>query len=113
MSAAARKDHIIEKGATFSYQFQVQNGADGSAFNLTGYTGQAEVRDGSKRLVCAMTVTIATPTNGTIVLSIPAATTVNLREGIYDWDCFIRATSPETRLLYGKAEVIPSISARP
>lgn|ERR1043166_4419989 len=113
--SAARKDITVEKGATFSYPIQMQNG-DGTPFNLTGYTGQAEIREeaGSKNLVVAMTVTIGSPaTNGTITLQIPAATTAALREGNYEWDFYIRATSPEIRLLSGKASIIPSVCKRP
>jgi hypothetical protein len=107
----ALKNHTCVRGETFSYQFEMQNGADGSAFNLTGYTGQSEVRDTTGRLVCTITVTF--PSAGVVLLTIPAATTVSVREGVYEWDLFIRAASPETQLLHGEFEFTKPVSKRP
>lgn len=111
--SAARKDITVEKGATFTYRLEIQN-ANETAFNLTGYTGQAEIRSaaGDKNLIVALVCTISSPSSGVVVLSLTAAVTAGLREGIYDWDFFIRATSPEIRLLSGKVTIGPSVSKR-
>jgi hypothetical protein len=112
---AARKDITVEKGATFSYRLEITNKVDATAFNLTGYTAQAEIREsaGNKNLIVAMTGTISSPTTGVLLLTIAAVDTASLREGIYEWDLFIRATGSEIRLLAGKAMIAPSVSKRP
>ncbi len=77
---ASRVDILLEQGGTFSITVDLVN-ANGTPWDLTGYTAAAKVRalptDAASLL--ALTVTIGTPaSNGSLTVSASAAQTAAL-----------------------------------
>jgi hypothetical protein len=92
---------IIEQGATFSRTFTYKNSA-GTAVDLTGYTAAAQIRSSfSATEKTDLTVSIPTPANGQIVVSLTATETaaLTLESGVWDLELTYGATV--TRLLQG------------
>lgn len=64
----------IYKDATYRRVYLLQT-EDGSAEDLTGYTGTCKFNDDGGSTVFTATVTITNPTGGEVTVEIPAATT--------------------------------------
>jgi hypothetical protein len=110
--AAALKNIVIERRATFSLHFLVQNGSDQSAFDLTGYTATAQVREtaGAKHIVATFTCAIPNPSGGEMTAVLSNTVTTNLKPGIYFWDLYITTSGAAIRLLQGKATVTDTVT---
>jgi hypothetical protein len=108
--AAALKNIVVERGATFSFPFLVRNTDDNSVFDLTGFTGQAQVRETPQgKLIADMACPITVGT-GLVSPTIDPDDTVVLRLGIFHWDLFIRSSTRSIRLLQGQAKVVDTVS---
>ncbi len=110
--AAANKDIVIEQDAQFTLQFVVQN-SDGSPFNLTGYTADAQVRETatSKHSLATFSTSISTPTlGGPVIVSLNDAGSLAIPAGVFYWDFFIRNSGSSIRLLQGRATVLSTVS---
>jgi len=104
----------IDQGASFSSAVTVKN-ADGSAFNLTGYTAAAKMALGysSTRTRTTITTTIAgDPTTGVITLSLTPTQTAALNAPArYVYDVEVTATdSSVTRVIEGIITVRPQVT---
>lgn len=104
--AAGIYNFTIEQGATFTKAFTWTDD-DGNAVDLTGYTARMQCRAsvGSTSTIFSYTtpsvnLSIPTPTNGTVVMSISATDTANFPVGgFYDLELVNGAVV--TRLLQG------------
>lgn len=101
----------IEQGASFSSTITV-NDAAGDAFDLTDYTGKAQVRKSYYSTTATdFTVTIPSPTSGEMVIEMPATTTANLAPGRYVYDVIVVDDQGDvTRLFEGTAAVTPGVT---
>ena len=70
---ASKKDITVDKGATFELQI-IYKDAQSVVVDLTGYTARGQVRSNANSAdkVAEFTCTIPTPTNGTVICTIPA-----------------------------------------
>lgn len=107
--AAGLYDIIIEQGVTFQLNLTWKD-STGSPVNLTGYSARMQVRetyeseDTLVSLVSPADITLGGAL-GTILITIPAATTgpLSFVEGVYDLELI--TGSNVTRLLQGKATI--------
>lgn len=102
------------QGSTFTRRLVYK--IDHVAVNLTGYTARMQVRPdyGSDSLLVNLTVgngITITGTTGTIVITITAGATTNMKAGTYLYD--IELVAPDTtvqRILEGKFVVKPEVT---
>tara|TARA_Y100000385_G_C12785469_1_gene505314 strand:- start:37 stop:375 length:339 start_codon:yes stop_codon:yes gene_type:complete len=103
---------FIDQGATFSTSVTVSD-VDGSAFNLTGYTAQAQLRKTYESITFTnFTTSIdSTPTTGIITIELTTAQTTALEAGRYVYDLLITSNGGQkTRVIEGIATIMPSVS---
>jgi len=107
--AAGLYDIIIEQGVTFQLSLTWKD-STASPVNLTGYSARMQVRETYESEDTL--VSLVSPTDitlggalGTILITIPAATTglLSFVEGVYDLELI--TGSNVTRLLQGKATI--------
>ena len=103
---------FVDQGASFSTSVTVSD-LNGSAFNLTDYTAQAQLRKTHDSLTA--TSFIATidsiPTSGVITLELTPAQTTALEAGRYVYDLLITSNGGQkTRVVEGILTVMPSVS---
>jgi hypothetical protein len=99
-------------GDSFTKTITVQE-SDGTAIDLTGITGRAEIRDrygGS--LLETFTVVIATPTNGQVAFSLTATQTRTLADGVWDIELDGGISNRHT-ILQGTVSVLPDVTVTP
>lgn len=110
---AIQQNLVLEQGADFQaviklYQDNI------TALNLTGYNGTAQMRRSydSVSASAVLTVSIPIPTNGEIFLTLPAASSENIRYGRYLYDILITDTSTgtKTRAVEGIITVTPRVT---
>jgi hypothetical protein len=99
----------IEAGATYARTFKIKNKSDGSNFNLTGYTGAAQIRlDYTTPLVLAITPTINVA-NATVSIRIEATQTSAFTATDYIWGLELSNSTDTIRLLEGPVTVSPEV----
>ncbi|NBU93575.1 MAG: hypothetical protein EBS18_03325 [Actinobacteria bacterium] len=99
----------IEAGATYARTFKIKNRSDGSDFDLTGYTGLAQIReDHDKPLILEIVPTI-NPTEATIAIRIEAEDTSDLLLSNYVWGLELYNDTDTVRLLEGPVTVSPEV----
>ena len=97
---AAKANIIIEQGTDFSTTLTVE-GDSGSATDLTGYTGAAQIRKhyGTPR------------TDGKLTLSLGRTVTANIADGRYVYDVELtNSANTRTRLVEGIVTVTPQVT---
>lgn len=108
--SAGRYNIIIEQGALFSLPLEVQN-SDGSAMDLSGYSGRGKVRTDYDSSTVLASFTIGTlDTTGIFTATIGATTTAAMTAGgaVYDIELVDFADSENViRLIQGKATITP------
>lgn len=116
--AAGVQDLYVEQGGAFSRAFQLKN-ADNSNFNLTGYTGHAQIRSNTQAtdVVANITVSFDTDrTTGVVYLFMDRATTKAIptkgktyaQTTPYTWDLYlVDGSGTPTRVLNGAVAVSP------
>jgi hypothetical protein len=110
--AAAYQELFLEQGTTFTTNITLDD-IDGVPFDLTGVTAKSQIRKSyySANTTAEFTVTINTPTDGTILLLLDAPTTSNIAAGRYVYDVAIKDTANTvTRVLEGIVNVIPQVT---
>lgn len=110
--AAAYQELFLEQGTTFTTNITLDD-IDGVPFDLTGVTAKSQIRKSyySANTTAEFTVTINTPTDGTILLLLSANTTANIAAGRYVYDVAIKDTANTvTRVLEGVVNVIPQVT---
>ena len=101
----------IDQGSNFTYDLEVTN-ADGTDFDLTGYTMVAKIAKGYSTTYprTAFTCTVTNPTEGVVTISLTADQTKALVAGRHVFDVVAtHADSTVTRLLEGIVIVTPSV----
>lgn len=108
---AAVSNLAIDQGTTYSVTITV-NDATGSARDLNGFTGRAQMRRSyfSSSNV-AFTVSIDNPLDGEVILSLSSAQTANLKYGryVYDVELVSNSTTVE-RVVEGIVTVYPEVT---
>ena len=105
--AAAHYNIEIDQGSDYNITIEVKE--DGSVKDLTTYSARAQARadieDSSTAF--SFTCTIPTPTNGKILMKLPAATSSSVTAGeyVYDLEVFTSGDSVVSRLMGGKATI--------
>lgn len=110
---AIQQNLVLEQGADF--QAVIKLYADNvSPLNLTGYSGQAQLRRSYDSVSASATlaVSIPIPTNGEVVLTLDAASSTGLRYGRYLYDVLITesSTGTKTRAVEGIITVTPGVT---
>jgi len=108
--AAAYVNLYMEQGTTFSSVITLDD-LNGSAYNLTGYTANSQMRKSfySSNATATFTTSI-TPATGTITLSLTSAQTANITPGRYLYDTIITTSGVVTRVLEGVVDVSPRVT---
>jgi hypothetical protein len=107
---AANYNLNIEAGATYNVDFVYTN-QDGTVYNLAGFTADLQIRPtaaGSLAVEVTPTITVAT---GTVSVTISAAQTSTLTQGIYVYALELHGPldSPVIRLVEGSVIVSPEV----
>ena len=102
---------VMDQGSTFSANINVTD-ASGNALNLTGFSVASQMRKSyASTTSTAFTATINNAAGGGITIALPAATTNNLKAGMYVYDVEITASdSTVTRVIEGQIEVTPGVT---
>lgn len=110
--SAARYNLVIDQGSDFAINFTVKD--NGSVKNLTGYSARAQMRTSKNATSVAATFTcnIATPTNGTVTMSLPNATSSAMSAGtyVYDLEIFTSGDASVTRLIQGTVDLTQEVT---
>ena len=107
----------INTGSDFKAKFNVLNTSN-SAFNLTGYTGSAQmaksVSIGSSSFAAAtFAVGFTSAIGGKFEISLGSTSTRNLVEGRYVYNILVSSGSTVYNLVNGNILVLPGISSAP
>lgn len=107
---AIRGNIAIDQGSTFSTAINVTD-ANSAVVDLTGYTGEAQIRKHyTSSTAYDFTVTI-TANTGIVTLAMTANNTANIDSGRYVYDCEITNSSGVvTRLVEGIVTVTPQVT---
>ena len=109
--AAGTYNFTIEQGATFTRLLTLKE--NNSVMNLTGYSAASQFRSthDSSTVACTITASVTNASAGQITLSMTAAATGAVEEGIYVYDVEITASSGAvTRILQGQVTVTPEVT---
>ena len=106
---AAVSNLAIDQGTTYSVTVSVTD-TTGSARNLTGYTGRAQMRRSFYTTSnTAFTVAIDNPSEGEVILSLTSTQTSALKAGryVYDLELVSSNTSSVERIVEGIVTIYP------
>lgn len=110
--SAARYNLVIDQGSDFAVDFTVNE--DGSVKNLTGFSARAQMRatKASSTIAATFTCTIPTPTDGTIRMSLPHATSSGMSAGryFYDLEIFTAGDAAVTRIMQGEVDLTQEVT---
>ncbi|NBP55062.1 hypothetical protein EBU71_00690 [bacterium] len=109
---AGYQDLFLEQGTTFTSTI-VLDDIDGEPLDLTDITAKGQIRRSyySANTTAEFIITIPSPTEGAVVLSLSANTTSNIAAGRYVYDVAIKDTSNTiTRILEGTVSVLPQVT---
>ena len=108
---AIKANLSIDQGADFITTLNVTND-DGDPMNLTGYTGEAQMRKHYTSLTYySFDVTIPTPPNGEVSLSLTANATNSIPAGRYVYDCELTSgAGKKSRLVEGIVTINPQVT---
>jgi len=108
---AAVSNLSIDQGTTFSVTISVTDDT-GSARNLTGYTGRAQLkRSYYTNTNTAFTVTIDNPTEGEVDISLTDTQTSSLKAGRYVYDVeLVSNASTVERIVEGIVTIYPEVT---
>ncbi len=98
---------VINSGTTFSETFTLESAATNSSFNLTGYTGAAQMRKHAGAST-GHDFTVDIPSSGTtgqIILTMTATTTSAIKAGRYVYDIIITKDSNKQTVVEGNVLV--------
>lgn len=101
----------IDQGTTYSVTIGVAD-TTGSARDLTGYTGRAQIRRSYyTNSNVAFTVSIDNPADGEIILSLTSNQTSSLKAGRYVYDLeLVSNTNTVERVVEGIITVYPEVT---
>lgn len=106
---AIKGNLTVDQGANFIYNIFLVD-TSGTPFNITGYTGNAQIRKTyTSSSYTAMNVTV-TGNSGLITLTMNAATTANLSFNRYVYDLELTSNNVTSRILEGFVTVNPGVT---
>jgi len=111
--AAGYQELFIEQGADYSTSITLDD-ADNEPFDLTGYQAKSQIKKSyySSNAAAVFTITIPTPVNGTLNMSLTSANTSNIAAGRYVYDVIIKNSSNNiTRVLEGIVNIVPQVTS--
>lgn len=110
---AIQQNLLLEQGADFTATIKLYSDIT-SPLDLTGYSGECQMRRSydSVSASATLTVTIPTPTNGELVLSLSDTDSASLKYGRYLYDVLITNSSSgiKTRAVEGIITVTPNVT---
>jgi hypothetical protein len=109
---AARKDIVIEQGATFGLQLTLRLNAT-TPLTLTNYLIRAQLREDYSETSTPInfTITQRNDAQGSFILSLTATTTGGMKPVKYVYDVEIESPGGEvTRVMKGTAAVDPEVT---
>jgi hypothetical protein len=91
MAAVYVSNIVVNSGSDFSQSFTLEGSATNSAFDLTGYTANAQMRkwSGSSSAIEFTTTIVYPPTEGKILIKLSAIQTSAVKPGRYVYDVLI------------------------
>ena len=106
---AAVHNLYIDQGADFSAEIGIYDDFN-TPWDLNGYTGEAKMKK-SYYSSTSYNFTVSVGTNGTLTLSMPAATTTSIEQGRYVYDIVISSSAgTKTRVIEGIATINPGVT---
>tara|TARA_Y100000004_G_C8909316_1_gene410174 strand:+ start:872 stop:1207 length:336 start_codon:yes stop_codon:yes gene_type:complete len=110
MAATPSVNIVIAQGADFSEVF-TSTETDGSASNLTGYTGVSKIKKHPSSTTSQSFTVGITPATGEVSISMTADNTVKLSPGRYNYDVYLTSSGGSvSRLVEGQAIVTAGIT---
>jgi hypothetical protein len=110
---AIQQNIILEQGTDFQATIKLYGDAV-SPLNLTNFTGEAQMRRSydSVSSTAVLTVSIPTPGNGEVVLSLAAASSTAIKYGRYLYDVVLtnNGTGNKSRAVEGIITVTPRVT---
>jgi hypothetical protein len=111
--AAGYTELFLEQGTSFNVSLTIDD-VSGSPFNLSGYTGTAQMRKSYYSSNAAATFVVSTGgADGIVTLSLEAGTTANIYPGRYLYDVVVTSGSTRARVLEGIVNVTPQVTKTP
>jgi hypothetical protein len=110
--AAGYQELFLEKGADFTTTITL-DGTNGEPFDLTGSTAKSAMKKSyySSNNTALFTVSIPTPIDGVMLLTLDSANTANISPGRYVYDVLLKNSSNNvTRVLEGIVNVTPQVT---
>ena len=103
---------ICERGTDFSATFNIQNEANTTPLNLTGYTAVAKLKKSfTSSTSTDFTVDFPDRYNGQLSIALPNSTSTTLEARRYVYDILLTAPSgTKSRVIEGIMEVTPGVS---
>ena len=109
---AATYDLVVDQGSDFAIDLTITEG--GSAKNLTGYSGRAQLRTthAASSATASFTVSVVNASNGTMKMEMQASTTSGITAGRYVYDMEIHTANDATvkRLIQGSVTINPEVT---
>jgi hypothetical protein len=106
---AIKTNLIVDQGANFVYNIYLVT-ADGNPFNLSGYSGNAQLRRSyTASSYTTMNVAI-TGVSGLVTLTMNATTTANLTNNRYVYDLEVSSNNVVSRIVEGYITVNPGVT---
>lgn len=108
---AFKENLVIDQGATFTHDIALKY-ANNDARDLSGYTGSGKIKKwySYSNAEVDFTVSIPTPTNGIVSISLTAVQTDALDFGRFVYDVEIDSSGTVERIREGLATVSPSVT---
>jgi hypothetical protein len=112
---------VIQQNATWQISVTILN-ADSTPFDLTGYTGESQIRPsyGSNTVLATPTVTITTPTSGQLTIgltntqtgALTPTSTISNGCNLPVWDVLISNTgnTEVINILKGQVTILPGVT---
>ena len=110
--SAGYQELFLEQGTTFSTTVTIDD-AYGTPYDLTGFTAKSQIRKSyySTTPTADFVISIPTPENGLLTLTLGHTQTANIAAGRYVYDVVIKNTSNNvTRILEGIVNVMPQVT---
>tara|TARA_B100001094_G_C18098311_1_gene754277 strand:+ start:685 stop:1023 length:339 start_codon:yes stop_codon:yes gene_type:complete len=109
---AATYDLVVDQGSDFAIDLTITEG--GSAKNLTGYSGRAQMRSthASSSVTATFTCSVLNASAGTMKMELSSSTTAGISAGryVYDLEIFTSSDAVVKRLIQGNVTINPEVT---
>jgi hypothetical protein len=113
MASAYVSNIVVNAGSDFSQTFTLEGTDTNSAFDLTGYAANSQMRkwSGSSSSITFTTSILYPPTSGKIIISLTSNQTSNIKPGRYVYDIIITdAYENKNRVVEGMVLVTQGVT---